>query len=143
MVSNRVWHWFPNTCIHKREHALTAWGDYAKGKFKKYKEQALLIENDHSKLHPYYRGKKVLLADKNHPIYLRTITSSSITAQNALNHESYLKRFGLWRNNNLKDFQFLKHYNSQNFNAVPHYSFKEIILQKYYNVRSKLTYHKQ
>ena len=143
MVSNRVWHWFPNTCIHKREHALTAWGDYAKGKFKKYKEQALLIENDHSKLHPYYRGKKVLLADKNHPIYLRTITSTSITAQNALNHESYLKRFGLWRNNNLKDFQFLKHYNRQNFNAAPHYTFKEVVLLKYYNLRSKLAYLKQ
>ncbi len=36
-ISNRVWNWFPNTYIHKREHALSEWGDYAKGYFNKFK----------------------------------------------------------------------------------------------------------
>ena len=37
LISNRVWSWFPNTCIHKREHAFSEWGDYAKGYFNKFK----------------------------------------------------------------------------------------------------------
>ncbi|MDG5800310.1 hypothetical protein QA597_08075 [Marinilabiliaceae bacterium ANBcel2] len=143
MVSNRVWHWFPNTCIHKREHALAEWGDYAKGDFKRFKEQALLIENDHSQLHPYYKNKKVVFADKNHPVYLRTITFTSITAKNSKDHEKYLKRFGLWEKNNIQDFQFLKEHINPNYKSLPHYSLKEKVLLRYYNLRSYFSYSKQ
>ncbi|MDI3520441.1 MAG: hypothetical protein PWR04_429 [Anaerophaga sp.] len=142
-ISNRVWNWYPNTCIHKREHALTEWGDYANGDFKRYKEQALLIENDHSKLHPYYKNKRVIFADKKHPVYLRTITSVSITAQNSHNHENYLKRFGLWHKNNLKDFQFLNKYALNDKNSLPNYILKEILANKWLDFRSTQNYLKK
>lgn len=139
-VSSRVWHWFPNTCIHKREHALAVWGVYAKGEFRKYKEQALLIENDHSKLHPYYKDKKTLFAERADPVYLRTITSTSITAKNSNDHEAYFKRFGLWGKNHLKDFQFLNQLGEKDFSSLPHYTIKEIALQRYYDLKSSMMY---
>jgi hypothetical protein len=139
-VSKRVWNWFPNTCIHKREHALAEWGDYANGNFKRFKKQALLIENDHSQLHPYYKNKKVLFADKKHPVYLRTITSNSITAQNSQNHEYYIRRFGRWHKNNLKDFKFLNKYALNDKNSLPNNTLKEILANKWLDFRSNQDY---
>lgn len=139
-ISNRVWNWFPNTCIHKREHALTQWGKYAKGDFKHFKNQALLIENDHSKLHPYYKNKNIIFSDKKHPIYIRTITSSSITAGNAINQEQYLKKFGLWHKNNLKDFQLPENQTSFSPEILPKYTLKEIAANKWLNFRCKQNY---
>lgn len=139
-ISNRVWNWFPNTGIHKREHALAEWGDYANGNFTRFKKQALLIENDHSQLHPFYKNKKVLFADKKHPVYLRTITSSSITAQKSINHDNYIRRFGLWHKNNLKDFQFLNEHALNDKYSLPNYTLKEIIANKWLNFRSKQNY---
>ncbi len=40
-----------------------------------------------------------MLASKKHPVYMRTVTSLSITANNATNQVDYLKRFGLWSKN--------------------------------------------
>jgi len=139
-ISRRVWNWFPNTCIHKREHALAEWGDYSKGDFKRFKRQALLIENDHSKLHPYYKDKNVVFAARKKPLYLRTITSSSITAHNSQNYEFYLKRFGLWHTNNLRDFQFLNGYNSNNVNYLPSYSIIETIKNLWMDYRENQNY---
>ncbi len=141
-ISNRVWHWFPNTCIHKRKHALTQWGNYAKGDFNKYKDQALLIENDHSQLHPFYKDKNVLFANKRNPVYVRTITSSSITAKNALNELDYLKRFGRWRYNKLRNFGFLRDLKTNSLSALPSLTFKEKVKNKYLNLRWSWQYKK-
>ncbi|MFW5983005.1 MAG: hypothetical protein ACOCQ4_00775 [bacterium] len=141
-ISQRVWNWLPNTCIHKRDHALTEWGNFANGNFKRFKKQALLIENDHSQLHPYYKDKKIVFTEKTHPVYLRTITSSSITAQNAQDHEVYLKRFGLWHRNNLKDFQFLNKVALNNPETLPEYTLKEKLSNLWLNYRSRQNYRK-
>jgi len=106
-ISSRTWLWFPNTCIHKTEHALNRYGDFADGSFKKFHKNALLIENDHSRLHKYYKNKNVVFADTNKPVYLRSITSTSITANNNNNYSVYLNRFGNWNKNTLPDFSFL------------------------------------
>lgn len=135
-VSYRVWNWFPNTCIHKREHALAEWGDFADGNFQRFRKQARLIENDHSKLHPYYKNKKIVFADKQHPVYLRTITSSSVTAQNADDHNSYLKRFGIWHKNKLKDFSFLNNISLNNSKELPTLTTKELLVNIWLNYKS-------
>ena len=106
-IASRTWYWYPNTCIHKTEHALVEFGDFAKGDFKKFHEKALLIENDHSKLHTYYKNKRVLFSKMNNPVYLRSITNTSITASNSSNYIDYVNRFGNWQTNKLKSFKFL------------------------------------
>lgn len=141
-VSNKVWGWFPNTCIHKREHALVPWGDYAHGTFKQFKEQSLLIENDHSKLHPYYKNKNVQLANKNHPTHIRTITNTSITAKNATTYNSYLKSFGVWRKNKLQDFIFLNEENSKINRKLPKRTIKEWMVNILLDLRNKQDYSK-
>ena len=106
-VASRTWYWFPNTCIHRTEHALAEYGDFAEGDFTKFRKNALLIENDHSKLHSFYIEKKVVFSNRRNPIYLRSITTSSITANNSNDHTSYINRFGNWKTNKLKDYLFL------------------------------------
>lgn len=106
--SYKIWYWYPNTCIHKRMHALTFWGDFAIGDFQKFRNKAMLIENNHTLIHPYYTDKNVMLATKKHPIYLRSITNSSITAlYSPKNIKEYYKRFGYWKKRHLQDFTFL------------------------------------
>lgn len=145
-VSTRIWPWFPNTCIHKREHALNVWGNYAEGDFPKFKPKALLIENDHSKIHPYYFDKKVVFSKKRAPIYLRTITSSSITALNSQNgQQAYLKTFGNWKNNTLNDFHFLKREkleSAEKSSLLPELSLKERLINYRINFSSGKIYRK-
>lgn len=145
-ISNRVWNWFPNTCIHKKEHALTPWGYFAEREtpyFKKFKENALLIENDHSQLHPFYQNKNVIWSNKKHPVYIRSVTSTSITAQNTSIHETYLKKFGIWRQNNLKDFLFLTHYTPNDSSKLPTLSLKNLIVNQYINHNNSINYLKK
>jgi glycosyltransferase involved in cell wall biosynthesis len=104
LVSSRTWYWFPNTCIHKTACALTRWGDFAEGHFTKFHQDALLIENNHSLLHSFYKSKHIIHADKNDPVYLRTITASSITASSANNYCNYLNSFGNWKNKKLASY---------------------------------------
>ena len=111
-ISRKLWYWFPNTCIHKKEHAYTKWGDFATGgPFEKYREKPYLIENDHSNFHKYYKGKNVMFAIKRNPVYLRTITSTSSTALQSDKYEEYLDSFGVWKKNFLIDYKelFLNH----------------------------------
>lgn len=141
-ISNKVWYWFPNTCIHKRIHALSPWGDFAKGNFKKFKDQALLIENDHSLIHNYYKNKNVILASKKHPIYLRSITNSSITSKNASDFENYLSRFGVWSNNRLCDFTNPMLMSPKIKNSQPKVLYRRKVQEYLLNLRYSLAYTK-
>jgi len=102
--ASRVWYWFPNTCIHKREHALAVFGKLANDEIKQLNTEVRLIENDHSKLHSYYANKKVVFSNKDNPIYIRTITDSSITSKNSHNQKAYLMNFGYWKKKAYKNF---------------------------------------
>lgn len=104
-LSQQIRLWFPNTCIHKFEHAMAIFGTLATPDIKKINKQVRLIENDHSKLHPYYKGKKVIYANPKNPLYLRVLNRESITAKNSLNYEKYLRQFGYWKSIKLKEFE--------------------------------------
>jgi len=107
-ISRKLWYWFPNSCIHKKEHAYTIWGSFATGgPFEKYRLNSYLIENDHSNFHHYYKGKKVLFTQRRNPVYLRTITSTSSTALQSDKYEDYLGSFGVWKKNFLNDYKEL------------------------------------
>ncbi len=107
-VSRAVRYWFPNTCIHKRSHALSAFGNFPPGNYTRYKSQCLLIENEHNDFHHYYsQDHRILFSEKNAPVYLRTINPGSITSQQATRQEDYMNSFGFWKKNTLKDFLFL------------------------------------
>lgn len=136
-ISHRTWHWFPNTCIHKTSHALSTWGSFAKGSFEKFHNKALLIENDHSQLHPFYKDKDIIFAGKKDPVYLRTITSSSITAMAAGDFKKYLNSFGNWKRKNLKNYNLPIKLDNQKIHQpllVKFYNFKnELIAKKNYS----------
>jgi len=102
--ASRVWYWFPNTCIHKKEHALAIYGVLANGDVKQLNSKVRLIENDHSKIHRYYIGKQIRFSLKNNPIYLRTITSNSVTYNNSNDKESYYSKFGNWKQKSFDQF---------------------------------------
>lgn len=105
--SQQVRLWFPNTCIHKFEHAMAIYGMLASPGIKKINNDVRLIENNHAKLHPYYKNKKVIYANRKRPIYFRVLNRESITARSSLSYENYLKQFGYWKKNRLIDFQNL------------------------------------
>lgn len=97
-IASRVNYWFPNTCIINTKHALTYWDALQKDSLK------FMINNNHGNFHFYFRKKKVVFAPKNRPLYLRTISANSITANATNQKDLYLKSFGLWKNRNLEDF---------------------------------------
>ncbi|PVD52023.1 hypothetical protein DC498_11580 [Terrimonas sp.] len=97
-ISRQIKYWFPNTCIHKKKHALAKFGNLSKKHLPVLNEYVSLIENDHSKLHIYYKNRKVLYASPNNPIYLRMVSKDSITSKGEMAYESYLKFFGMWDN---------------------------------------------
>ncbi len=104
-VSQQIRLWFPNTCIHKFEHAMAVHGTLANLNIKKINAQVRLIENDHSKIHSYYKGKKIIYASRNNPVYLRVLNKESITAKNSFNYEVYMKQFGYWKSIEFKTFE--------------------------------------
>ncbi len=94
--------WLANTVIHKTEHALASYGEYHYVVHSDLRRPHLL-QNDHSKWwHQYYKGKKVVFADKKNPMYVRVLSPTSYTAGangDELNKEQYLdylERFGDW-----------------------------------------------
>lgn len=102
--ASRVWYWFPNTCIHKKEHALNIFGVLANDKVKRINEETRLIENDHSKIHHYYAGRKVRFCNKSNPIYLRVLTNNSITYNDSNDKNAYYSKFGNWSQRTYGDF---------------------------------------
>jgi hypothetical protein len=103
MISQQKRPWLANTVIHKLEHALQLTGE----------EYLPLFTQDHSKAwHIYYNKMKIKWARKSHPVYLRILSPTSITANrisgNAEERDSYqkyLQGFGKWKLRKLKDFK--------------------------------------
>ena len=115
--------WLPNTVVHRYECALEEIGENG----------LTLLQCDHSKIwHKYYNKKKIIYANKRHPVYLRVLSPTTITSQLFDNNsgsrkfrnvrtdvknlgadsnsaelttfQNYLQGFGVWVNTNIKDF---------------------------------------
>ena len=100
--------WFPNTCIHKSENALTTSGDLAQSYMRKVNTHVSLIENNHSNFHNFYKGKKIIFTPSNAPIYLRVLNPDSITSNSDNNYTEYLKNYGNWNSKTPNGFSNLK-----------------------------------
>ena len=104
-ISRQIKYWFPNTCIHKKEHALAKFGELSKKHLPILNEYVSLIENDHSRLHSYYKGKKVLYASPKDPLYLRVVNRDSLTSKVNVTYESYFEFFGIWNSSLPSNFK--------------------------------------
>lgn len=101
--------WIPSTCIHSTKHALSP---ITLGEKNYYRNSVLYT--DHALVwHNYYHGKNVVIAPKEHPVYLRILSPTSITAGGNKrsaedidfeHYYSYLKSFGYWKPALTKDF---------------------------------------
>ncbi len=146
-ISQEVRYWFPNTCIHKREHALKKFGKFPEGEYKRFKDEPMLIETEHNDFHLYYdQNHKIEFATKSDPVYLRVLSSNSITANQEQNFEDYLNKYGYWHFNKLKAFYFLNHviankqmFKKQGFtfflknlknNIIANKNYKKIVIDK-------------
>lgn len=107
LVANKIFYWFPNTCIHKSTHALSQFGTFPSGSYKRFRTVPLLIENEHNDFHFYYARKNIVYAKKNDPVYLRALNRDSITSMEGLDFNNYLNEHGFWHKNRLPSFLFL------------------------------------
>lgn len=107
--------WIASSCVHKTAHALSKLD--AKGPDNYY--QNSLLYSDHSKTwHTYYANKNKIAANPDHPVYLRVLSPTSITAgakkfplvdTNDIDFKQYyqyLKGFGYWQQAATTDFNF-------------------------------------
>ncbi|GAB4139925.1 MAG: hypothetical protein Fur0041_15100 [Bacteroidia bacterium] len=99
--------WIASTCVHKKVHAFAEWKNEGASALQ------ILLYSDHSKAwHRYYEGKDRHSADKQHPVYLRVLSPTSITAGSGSRFDEtareayyrYLKSFGDWKASPTKDF---------------------------------------
>ncbi|MBK7819385.1 MAG: hypothetical protein IPJ60_18975 [Sphingobacteriaceae bacterium] len=112
MVNQKVPYWFANTCIHKKEHALTVFGKFPRDTTVFTKEKPFLIENGHGDFHKYYnQNHKILIAERNDPLYVRTLNPDSHSSLYTGDFVKYMNLFGIWRKNKLKTYSFLKNFN--------------------------------
>lgn len=116
--------WLANTVIHKLQHALTEIGE----------DKLALFTCDHSKEWlRYYKDRNLVFAPKNHPVYLRVLSPTTVTSGihdiknnsiydryeefkskviklknrsdiNFSSYSNYLKGFGRWKYKNIDDF---------------------------------------
>lgn len=80
--------WLANTVLLKKAHALNI-----------QKDGRTLIEQDHAEeWHSYFKDKLVEYALPDHPIYLRVLSPTSITAKedDGATYSQYLRSFGDW-----------------------------------------------
>jgi hypothetical protein len=123
-VSKMIRYWYPNTCILKRKHALTTFGHFPPGNYKKFKDSPLLIENEHNDFHLYFnQSHNIVFAKTDDPVYIRTLNPHSITSLQGGTYEDYLETFGFWENLSLKSYTFLKH--AYKSNAAKAYAYKK------------------
>lgn len=97
--------WFPNTIIHKYEHAIAP---IPAGSSIDEPGGPLIAWSHNVAFHKYYEEKNVIFADKNHPVYLRTITPTSVSfagQKDKLQYEEYISRYGEWYYKRLEDFE--------------------------------------
>jgi N-acetyl sugar amidotransferase len=108
-IAQQVPYWFANTCIHKKEHALTAYGTFPRDTTVFTKEKPYLIENGHGDFHKYYnQNHTILVAERNDPLYVRTLNPDSHSSLFTGDFVKYMNLFGIWRGNTLKNYSFLK-----------------------------------
>lgn len=108
-VAQKVMYWFPNTCIHRRELALKAFGNFPPGDYTRYTDQPHLIENEHNDFHLFYsQTHRIVFSKRNNPVYLRTMNPDSITAMQSNDYQAYLNQHGFWRSNRFPAFAFLR-----------------------------------
>ena len=141
-VSNMVRFWYPNTCIHRREHALAKFGKLVDDKIEQINPFVALIENNHAEVHDYYRDKKVLLAPQETPIYLRVLNRSSITSMSSAEYMEYLNGFGLWNIPIPEDFKNLVQRNETDPCGICDKSGLEKIRFKINRFRRSINYNK-
>lgn len=111
-IAQQVPYWFANTCIHKKEHALTVFGKFPRDTTVFTKEKPFLIENGHGDFHKYYnQNHKILIAERNDPLYVRTLNPDSHSSLYTGDFVKYMNLFGIWRKNKLKTYSFLKDFN--------------------------------
>jgi len=104
--------WIASTCVHKKEHALASYEGPGASPLNN------LLYSDHSKAwHAYYAGKKIIAAEKTHPVYLRVLSPTSITASSTnrapmrieevdlKKYYAYLRGFGYWEKSGAKGFE--------------------------------------
>jgi len=95
LISQQKRDWFPNTMIHKYEHAITPYGA----------DSRKLLNNDHSQAwHIYYHDKKVIYLDPENPLYVRLLSPNSITSRGN-DYATYANGFGYWDVSTLKNFE--------------------------------------
>ena len=108
-IAQQVPYWFANTCIHKKEHALTVYGSFPRDTTVFTKEKPYLIENGHGDFHKYYnQNHTILIAERNDPLYVRTLNPDSHSSLFTGDFVKYMNLFGIWRGNTLKNYSFLK-----------------------------------
>lgn len=98
-IAQRTFPWFPNTCVIRTEHALSNWN------FESPTSPRYMINNKHDKFHIFFANKKIYYTQKKSPLYIRTISTSSITSNNAENHNDYMNSFGIWKWRRFKDYE--------------------------------------
>jgi hypothetical protein len=142
MISQKIFYWFPNTCIHHRSHALKVFGTFPSGNYHREKEQPFLIENEHNDFSKYYNSKhKIFFAKKNEPLYLRVLNPHSITSLQEKYYKSYREQHGYFKKNNLISFQFLNELEFLNSNKNPlEQTFKFYLSNFIQSIRGKLNY---
>jgi hypothetical protein len=98
-TSQQIRNWLPNTVIHKYEHAMAKYGS---------EDIPLFTQSHNIAWHEYYIDKKVVFASKKETIYLRVISSTTITSKmeaamaediasvDMAAFQKYLNTFGRW-----------------------------------------------
>ena len=110
-IAQQVPLWFANTCIHKKEHALTVFGKFPRDTTVFTKEKPFLIENGHGDFHKYYsQSHNIFIAERSDPLYVRTLNPDSHSSLYTGDFVKYMNLFGIWRKNKLKSYSFLKNF---------------------------------
>jgi len=97
-VSAQKRNWFPNTVIHRFNHAMQKVPVLGGSKWAG--ENNFLFACDHSKAwHLYYADKSARFTSADNPLYIRVLNPGSITAQKTGFDEyaAYLAGFGEWK----------------------------------------------
>lgn len=110
-AQNRIW--LASTCVHKAKHAFAKMNPL--GPENIYENS--ILYTDHSKVwHQYYNNRNCSVADPKHPVYLRVLSPTSITAGAKKfpldtvkdvdfdSYFNYLHSFGDWKKADVRDF---------------------------------------
>lgn len=108
-IAQQVPMWFANTCIHKRAHALTVFGNFPRDTKVFTKSNPYLIENGHGDFHKYYSKNHIILVRKRYdPVYVRTLNPDSHSSHFTGDFVRYMNLFGIWKANCLPSYQFIE-----------------------------------